>query len=107
MQGVLRQQLQFVEGIVETAPRGGTRLWTEGTVGIDAQLQLARAEALAQLPDEVQLLVEADGAYFQLDAAEALLQLLFHALQHLVVVAHPHQAVDGYALLAAGEGRVE
>ena len=97
VQGILRQQLQLVQGLVVR----------ERPVGIDAQLQFARSKALADALQQRQLVVESDGAYLQLHTVEALLQLRLDALPHLVERAHPHQSVDGYARLAATERRVE
>ena len=52
-------------------------------------------------------LLEVDGADLQLDATEALFQLLLHTAEHLVVTAHPDKAVDGNAHLATAEGCVK
>ena len=61
----------------------------------------------AQFAQQVHLGIEVDGPNLQFDTAEALLQLLLHALVHLLVAAHPHQSVDGDTLLTPTEGGVE
>ena len=65
------------------------------------------AETLADAFDEVKFIVEVDGTDLQFDTTEPLRQLFLHALQHLVVVAHPYEAVDGYAHLTTGKSGVE
>jgi len=47
------------------------------------------------------------GPHLQLQAVEALFQLLLQAAEHLVVAAHPYQPIDGDTLLASAEGGVE
>ena len=64
-------------------------------------------EALADTAYQLQLLLKVDGTNLEFHATETLLQFLLQALQHLVVVAHPHEAVDGYAHLAARESSIE
>ena len=97
MDGVLREQLQLVECLIEG----------EGTIGIQPQLDLMEGEALTDALHQLQLLVEVDGANLEFHTAKALFQLLFQSLEHLVVVAHPHQSIDGDAHLATTEGCVE
>ena len=78
----------------------------EGAVGIDAQLEALLGVAAAQLFDERHLVVPAVGPDLEFDAAEALQEFLLDLRQHLLGRRHPHEAVEGNALAAAGEGRV-
>ena len=64
-------------------------------------------EAITNATDEVEFLVEVNSADLEFDTAEAFLQLIFEALEHLVVVAHPDEAVDGDTGFAAGEGGIK
>ena len=64
-------------------------------------------ESLTDALDQIQLALEVDGSDFQFHTTEALLQLLLHTLQHLLVTAHPHQTVDGNPHLATTERRIE
>ena len=52
---------------------------------------------------QLQFLFKVDGAYFEFDAAEALLHLFPDAPVHLVKVSHPDESVDGDALFAFAE----
>ena len=97
MDGILRQQFEFIERLIER----------EGTVGIEPQLYLMEREPFADTFHQIQFLVEVDGPNLQFHTVETFLQLLLHALQHLFVVAHPHQTVDGDTLFTATEGIVE
>ena len=58
------------------------------------------------MADEVQFVLEVDGAYLQFDAVKPLVHLGLQACEHLVEVAHPYESVDAYALFAACEGSV-
>ena len=64
-------------------------------------------ETITNTLDEVEFLIEVDGADFEFDAAEALLQFLLHTTEHLLVIAHPDEAVDGNAYFATREGGIE
>ena len=66
-----------------------------------------KREALAHALQQGYFAVEVDGAYLQLDAAEAQLHLLFQPSGHLVEVAHPDEAVDGDAFLPGGKSRLQ
>mgnify|MGYP001523746012 CR=1 FL=1 len=50
--------------------------------------------------------VEIDSDDLQLDAAEALLHLFLYLFQHVLIIAHPDQSVNGDARLPPREGRV-
>ena len=80
---------------------------SESAVGVYAQLNLFFRESAAYMAHKVEFAVEVDGANLQFDASEAGTHLLLQALQHLLVVAHPHQSVDRYACLATSETVVE
>ena len=56
---------------------------------------------------QFQLLLEGNGANLEFHTMEALFEFGLDALQHLFIVAHPHQSVDGDALFATGKGGVE
>ena len=94
---VLRQQFELIERI----------LVREGAVGIDAQFHLVVGETLTDALYQVQLMVKVDGTNLQLHTAEALFQLLLHALKHLLVGAHPDKTIDGNARLSTTESRIE
>ena len=64
-------------------------------------------EAVAYTLDKVEFLVEVDGSNLEFDTAKAFFQFLFHALEHLVVVAHPDEAVDGNAYLTTTKSGVK
>jgi len=95
--GILRQQLQPIKSLVGT----------EAAIGIEPQLHLTTREALANATHQIELTVEVDSPHLQFHTTEALRELILHTAQHLLVAAHPHQSVDGDALLTASEGRVE
>ena len=57
----------------------------------------------ADVRQQLQFLFKVDGAYFEFDAAEALLHLFPDAPVHLVKVSHPDESVDGDALFAFAE----
>ena len=80
MDGILRQQFEFIERLIER----------EGTVGIESQLYLMEREPFTDTLHQIQFLVEVDGPNLQFHTVETFLQLLLHALQHLLMVAHPH-----------------
>ena len=80
---------------------------SESAVGVYAQLNLFFRESAAYMAHKVEFAVEVDGANLQLHTSEAGTHLLLQALQHLLVVAHPHQSVYRYACLATSETVVE
>ena len=78
----------------------------EGSVGIHAQLDFVGGEVASDEVEQRQFALEVDGAYLQLDAAEARPHLLLDACIHLVERAHPDESVGDDALLSAGKGAV-
>ena len=60
-------------------------------------------EMPADVRQQLQFLFKVDGAYFEFDAAEALLHLFPDAPVHLVKVSHPDESVDGDTLFAFAE----
>ena len=69
----------------------------ETAVGVDPQLHRLRIVTAAQTADECQFTVEIDGPDLQFHAGKAFGQLLLHAAAHLLIVSHPHEAVDAQA----------
>jgi hypothetical protein len=94
---ILRQQLKFIQCLVIG----------ESAIGIHTELHLVEGEAISNTFDEVEFLVKIDGADLEFDAAEAFCQFLFETLEHLFVVTHPDEAVDGDTDLTAREGRIK
>ena len=78
----------------------------EPAVGIDTELNLVAREPFPDMPYELQLTVEVDGTNLQFHAVEPFLELLLQPFVHLVERPHPHEAVDGNALLTTREGGV-
>ena len=97
MDGVLREEFEFVECFLEG----------EGTVGIEPQFHLMELEPLSDALHQVEFLFEVDGTNLQFHTTETLLQFLFHALQHLLIVAHPYEPIDGDAYLTTTERRIK
>ena len=64
-------------------------------------------ETLSDALQEFHLLIEIDSPDFKFDAVEALFQLLLHPLQHLFIVAHPYESVDGNTHFPARESSIE
>ena len=89
----------------EFAEPGGGFFGGEGTVGVNAELEIGGAEVLAQEAQETNFFVEVDGADLDFYAAEAFAEFLLHAAAHFCVGAHPDESVDRDAGLAEGEGR--
>ena len=64
-------------------------------------------ETFTYLLYQIKLLLKVDGTNLQLNTTEPKFQFLLHALQHLLVVAHPHQSVDGDTNLTPRESIIE
>ena len=64
-------------------------------------------ESLTDTLDEVEFLIEIDGTDFKFHTSESLGQLFFHALEHLIIVSHPHKAIDRDAYLTTTERGIE
>ncbi len=58
------------------------------------------------MADEREFAFEVDGPDLQFDAAETVVHLPFKPLQHLLIVAHPHESVDDDTFLSSAEGGV-
>ena len=80
---------------------------SEAAIGIDAQLYLFLGESGTNVAYKVKLLVKVDRPNLQFHTSEPGLHFLLQPREHLVIATHPHQAVNGNALLAACERRVE
>jgi hypothetical protein len=94
---ILRQQLQLIECLIIG----------ESAIGIHTELHLVEGEAISDTFNKVEFLIEVDGTDLEFDATETFCQFLFEALEHLFVVAHPNETVDGNADFATGESGVE
>ena len=95
--GILRQEFQFIQSFLKL----------KCPVGIKPKLHLMEREPVTYAFDEIELLLEIDGTNLEFHTAETLFQFLFHALEHLVVVAHPHKTVDGDTHLAPRKSRIK
>ena len=95
--GILRQQFKSVEGFVGR----------ESAIGIEPQLHFLSREALTNALHQIKLLLKIDSTHLQFYTAETLFQFLFHATEHLLIRAHPHQSVDGNALFTMSKRCIE